>query len=82
MGKKLPNSWGLYDVEGNVWEWAISPPENGAEMANRRGGSWIDCEDIEPPPGRQPGPLIGLSKYYRIAVRSPNGTTGVRYIAV
>lgn len=68
VGKKLPNAWGLYDVEGNVWEWAISPPENGADMANRRGGSWIDCEDIEPTPGRPPGPLIGLSMYFKIPV--------------
>ena len=38
-------------------------------MANRRGGSWIDCEDIESAPGRAPSPLIGLSNYYKIPVR-------------
>lgn len=67
--KKLPNRWGLYDVEGNVWEWTISPPEKGVEMANRRGGSWIDCEDIESEPGRAPSPLIGVSQYYKIPVQ-------------
>jgi formylglycine-generating enzyme required for sulfatase activity len=69
VGKKLPNLWGLHDVEGNVWEWTISPPEGGAEMANRRGGSWIDCEHIETAPGQPPAPLIGLSNYYKIAAR-------------
>lgn len=67
-GKKLPNRWGLYDVEGNVWEWAMSEPVNGEPWANRRGGSWVDCDEIEAAPGRQNSPLIGLSKSYKISV--------------
>ena len=36
--------------------------------SNRRGGSWMDCEDIDGGPGHKPSPLIGLSKYYKVPV--------------
>ncbi len=69
VAKKLPNAWGLYDVEGNVWEWTLVPPGPGEPMAVRRGGSWIDCEDIDGGPGKQPGRLIDLSTSYKISVK-------------
>ena len=69
VARKRPNAWGLYDMEGNVWEWAISPPVNGEPMANRRGGSWIDCEDIDGGPGKQPGHLIGLSTHFKVPTK-------------
>jgi formylglycine-generating enzyme required for sulfatase activity len=69
VARKRPNAFGLYDVEGNVWEWALSPPDKGEPLANRRGGSWIDCEDIEGGPGRGPGPLIALATSFKVPIK-------------
>ena len=68
-GKKRPNRWGLHDMEGNVWEWTMSEPSNGEAMGNRRGGSWVDCEDIQAEPGKNASPLIGISTCFKIPVK-------------
>jgi formylglycine-generating enzyme required for sulfatase activity len=79
-----PNSWGLYDVHGNVYEWCADvwrdrrdAPEARPDDSFRvvRGGSWSDLPDYARAASCSRGPRWFAHQTYgfRFALRSSSG---------
>ncbi len=61
VGQKQPNALGLYDMNGNVWEWTDGCLEYDCDYRVLRGGSWI-----YDPGFRGTSKRIGVARSYRL----------------
>jgi formylglycine-generating enzyme required for sulfatase activity len=70
VAQKKPNSWGLYDMHGNVWEWCLDMWHSGYEGAPADGSPWTEAKHFEPV--MRGGSFINPSWWLRSAMHMRN----------
>ena len=76
VGQKRPNTFGLYDMSGNVWEWCEDWYHNNYEGAPDDGSAWDDNGSYRVLRG---GSWNSNPRYCRSASRSRNSPNGRNY---
>lgn len=77
VGQKKPNSWGLYDMHGNVWEWVQDDSHDSYDGAPSDGSAWGSGETS------RGGSYSTVAKFCRSANRNgcdPEDTIGFRLV--